>query len=135
METSPLRFLKDFDLITILNKEVSKSRERIARQFHLNLYKDKLDNNGNYFFKVHIDNTFWKITQKRILNEHVSFLPPVYPFYNCPISNQLVVEHAIRIYEEYNEGDLLPCGILSTGAQCICDVCTWPGYVVMDDDY
>ena len=42
MEKSPLRFLKDFDIITILNEEVPKSRERLSREFHSNLYKNKL---------------------------------------------------------------------------------------------
>ena len=130
METSPLRFLKDFDLITILNEQVPKSREKFAREFHSNLYKDKLNNNGNYFYKVHIDDTFWKMTKKRNLSENVSFMRSIYPFYNCPITKQLDVEHAIRIYEEYNEGDVLPCGILSTGAQCMCDICC-----NMIDDY
>ena len=80
METSPLRFLKDYDLITILNEEVPKSRERFAREFHLNLHKDKLNNNYNYFYKVHIDNTFWKMTKKRMLSEKVSFMRSIYPF-------------------------------------------------------
>ena len=94
---------------------------------------NKLNNNDNYFLKLDIDQTFWKMTQKRILNENVSFLTHVYPFYNCPISNQLDVNHAIRIYEEYYEGDVLPCGIISTGAQCMCDVCY--DAVNGEDDY
>ena len=132
MENSPLRFLKDYDVITILNELVPKSRERFAREFYLKLYMNKLNNNDNYFLKLDIDQTFWKMTQKRKLNEKVSFLTPVYPFYNCPISNQLDVNHAIRIYEEYLEGDVLPCGIISTGAQCMCDVCYAQ---CMSDDY
>ena len=130
MENSPLRFLKDNDVITMINEEVPKSRERLSREFHLNMYNNKLNNNLNYFLKVHIDNTFWKMTQKRNLSENVSFMRSIYPFYNCPITKQLDVEHAIRIYEEYNEGDVLPCGILSTGAQCMCDICC-----NMIDDY
>ena len=67
MENSPLRFLKDNDVIIMINEEVPKSRERLSREFYSNLYKNKLNNNLNYFFKVHIDNTFWKMTQKRNL--------------------------------------------------------------------
>ncbi len=130
METSSLRFLKDFDLITTLNKEVPKSRAKFAREFHINMYKDKLHKNHNYFSKIHLDDTFWKINEKRVISMNVSFMQPSYPFYNCPITKQLDVDHAIRIYEEYNEGDVLPCGILSTGAQCMCDICYG-----MTDDY
>ena len=39
MENSPLRFLKDNDVITMINEEVPKSRERLSREFHSNLYK------------------------------------------------------------------------------------------------
>ena len=123
MDNSPLRFLKDYDIITVLNEEVPKSREKFAREFHSNLHNNKLNNNDNYFFKIHIDNTFWKMTQKRILNEKVQFMTPVYPFYNCPISNELDVNHAIRIYEEYLDNNVLSCGTVSTGAQCMCDIC------------
>ena len=129
MEKSPLRFLKDFDIITILNEEVPKSREKFAREFHSNLYRDKLNNNHNYFSKIHIDDTFWKMTMKRMLSENVSFMSSVYPFYNCPDTNTLDVNHAIQTYEEYNDGDLLPCGTLSTGAQCMCNIC----YGMIDD--
>ena len=130
MENSPLRFLKDNDVIIIINDEVPKSIQRLSREFHLNLYNDKLNNNLNYFLKVHIDNTFWKINEKRVLSMNVSFIQPSYPFYTCPITKKLDVNHAIKVYEGYYEGDLLPCGILSTGAQCMCDVCC-----NMIDDY
>ena len=123
MENSPLRFLKDNDVIIMINEEVPKSRERLSREFHINMYNDKLNNNLNYFFKIHIDNTFWKMTQKRILSDNVSFMRSIYPFYNCPETNKLDVNHAINIYEDYSEGEVLPCGIVSNGAQCMCDIC------------
>ena len=112
MENSPLRFLKDNDVIIMINEEVPKSRERLSREFHSNLYNNKLNNNLNYFFKVHIDNTFWKMTQKRNLSENVSFMLSIYPFYNCPVTNKLDVNHAVNIYEDYSEGEVLPCGIV-----------------------
>ena len=34
---------------------------------------------------------------------------------------------------EYYENDILPCGIISTGAQCMCDVCY--DAVYSGDDY
>ena len=123
MENSPLRFLKDNDVIIMINEEVPKSRERLSREFYSNLYNDKLNNNLNYFLKVHIDNTFWKMTQKRDLSENVSFMQSIYPFYNCPETNKLDVNHAVNIYEDYSEGEVLPCGIVSNGAQCMCDIC------------
>ena len=129
MENSPLRVLKDNDVIIMINEEVPKSRERLSREFHCNLYKNKLNNNLNYFFKVHIDNTFWKMTQKRDLIHNVSFIQPSYPFYNCLETNKLDVNHAINIYEDYNEGEVLPCGTVSNGAQCMCDIC----FGVIDD--
>lgn len=130
MENSPLRFLKDNDVIIMINEEVPKSRERLSREFHSYLYNDKLNNNLNYFFKVHIDNTFWKINEKRIQSMNVSFIQHSYPFYTCPITKKLDVNHAIKVYEGYNEGEVLPCGTVSNGAQCMCDVCC-----NMIDDY
>ena len=122
METSPLIYLRDFDLITILNKEVSKSRAEFAREFHSNLYKDKLYRNRNYYLKIHLDDTFWKINEKRVLSMNVSFIQPSYPFYTCPITKKLDVNHAIKVYEGY-KNEVLPCGTMSTGAQCMCDIC------------
>ena len=109
METSPLIYLRDFDLITILNKEVLKSRTKFAREFHLNLFKDKLYKNRNYYFKIHLDDTFWKINEKRIISMNVSFIQPSYPFYTCPITKKLDVNHAIKVYEGYKK-EVLPCG-------------------------
>ena len=129
MENSPLRFLKDNDVIIMINEEVPKSKERLSREFHSYLYKNKLNNNLNYFFKVHIDNTFWKMTQKRDLIDNVSFIQPSYPFYCCPDTNKLDVNHAVNICEDYSEGEVLPCGIVSNGAQCMCDIC----FGVLDD--
>ena len=123
MENSSLRFLKDYDVIEILNKEVPKSREKFAREFHLNLYNDYLNNNDNYYNKIYIDNTLSKMTQTRILNEKVSSVESIYPFYQCPIAKTLKVSHAIETYEEYLDGDVLLCGTISNGAQCMCDVC------------
>ena len=103
MENSPLRFIEDFDIISILNELVPKSKEKFSREFHTKLYNDKLNNNINFFSKIHIDDIFWKITQKRLLNNNVSFMRPIYPFYSCPITKELDVKHAINIYEEYIE--------------------------------
>ena len=121
MENSSLIFLKDNDIITIINEEVPKSRTKFAREFHINMYKDKLHKNYNYFLKIHLDDRFWKINEKRIQSMNVSFIQHSYPFYTCPIT-KLDVNHAIKVYEEYENG-VLPSGTVSTGAQCICDIC------------
>ena len=109
MENSPLRFLKDNDIITFINKEVHKSRTKFARKFHINMYKDRLYKNYNYYLKIHLDDRFWKINEKRVLSMNVSFIQPSYPFYTCPITKKLDVNHAIKVYEGY-ENEVLPCG-------------------------
>ena len=43
MEKSPLRFLKDYDVITMINEEVPKSKNKLARIFHMGRYKDRLE--------------------------------------------------------------------------------------------
>ena len=115
MENSPLRFLKDNDIITIINKEVPKSRTKFARKFYINMYKDRLYKNYNYYLKIHLDDRFWKINEKRVLSMNVSFIQPSYPFYTCPITKKLDVNHAIKVYE-CSENEVLPCGTVSTGA-------------------
>jgi len=115
MENSPLRFLKDNDVIIMINEEVSKSRERLSREFHINMYKDRLHKNNNYFLKIHLDDRFWKINEKRVLSMNVSFIQPSYPFYTCPITKKLDVNHAIKVYE-CSENEVLPCKTVSTGA-------------------
>ena len=129
MERTPLRFLKDFDIITMINEEVPKSKRKFTRIFHENLYKDRLNNNYNFFEKILIDDTFWKINRQRIENIDVSMIPPEYPFINNS-DKSINVKHAIQVYQKYlyeNEEEShnihLPCGIISNGAQCLCDVC------------
>ena len=129
MERSPLRFLKDFDIITMINEEVPKSKRKFARIFHENLYKDRLNNNYNFFEKILIDNTFFCIDRQRVRNTQVAMIPPEFPFINNS-DKSINVKHAIQIYHKYlyeNEEEShnirLPCGIISNGAQCLCDVC------------
>ena len=102
MENSPLRFLKDYDIIIILNNLVPKSKQEMAKKYHMDLYYNRLFNN-NYFSKLHVDNTFWKINEKRNLSKYVSIIQPEYPFYNNLITKKLDVKHAIRIYEKYKK--------------------------------
>ena len=129
MENSPLRFLKDYDIITIINNEVINSKRKLARIFHTNAYKDRIHNNYNFFEKILIDDTFWRINRERIKNRHVAIIPPEFPFINN--SNYSInVKHAIRIFQEYllevedeSYNIRLPCGTISNGAQCLCDIC------------
>ena len=129
MEHSPLCYLKDFDVITMINEEIPKSKQKLARIFHENLYKDKLNNNNNFFDKILIDDTFWKINRQRVENIDVSMIPPEFPFINNA-DNSINVKHAIQVYQKYlldveeeSHNIRLPCGIISNGAQCMCDIC------------
>lgn len=129
MEHSPLRYLKDFDIIMIINEEVPKSKRKFARIFHQNLYKDKLNNNYNFFDKILIDDTFFWINRQRIKNAIVKMIPPEFPFINNK-DKSINVKHAIQLYQKYlldveeeSHNLRLPCGIISNGAQCLCDIC------------
>ena len=132
MEKSPLRYLKDYDLITILNEEVPKSKYKLAKTFHMGRYKDRLYNNYNFFEKNLIDDTFWRINRQRVKQYNISMIP------NLGLSGNFVhnenntinVKHAIALYQEYlveseyeSNNIRLPCGTISNGAQCLCDIC------------
>lgn len=129
MENSPLRFLKDFDVITMINKEVINSKRKLAEIFHKNLYKDRIHNNYNFFEKILIDDTFWRINRERIANKDVAIIPPEFPFINNR-DKTINVKHAIRVFqkqllevEDESYNIRLPCGTISNGAQCLCDIC------------
>ena len=129
MEKSPLRFLKDYDIITMINNEVIISKRKLAKIFHTNSYKDRINNNYNFFEKIFIDDTFWKINRERIKNRHVAIIPAEFPFINNS-DNSINVQHAIRVFQKYlleiedeSYNIRLPCGIISNGAQCLCDIC------------
>tara|TARA_A100001015_G_C14653329_1_gene580090 strand:+ start:129 stop:464 length:336 start_codon:yes stop_codon:yes gene_type:complete len=100
MEKSPLRFLKDYDIITMINNEVISSKRKLTRIFHINTYKDRIHNNNNLFKKILIDDTFWRINKERIKNKHVVIIPPEFPFINNS-DNSINVKHAIRIFQKY----------------------------------
>lgn len=51
MENSPLRFLKDNDIITIINEEVPKSRKKMDIKYHMNRYNNKEYNLSKKYFK------------------------------------------------------------------------------------
>ena len=132
MEKSPLRFLKDYDVITMINEEVPKSKNKLARIFHMGRYKDRLDNNYNFFDKILIDDTFWKINRQRVKQAHISIVPNLCSKGNFVRNenNTINVKHAIELYQEYlieteyeRNNIRLPCGTISNGAQCLCDIC------------
>tara|TARA_B100000035_G_C20956954_1_gene534645 strand:+ start:27 stop:428 length:402 start_codon:yes stop_codon:yes gene_type:complete len=129
MENSPLRFLKDFDIITMINKEVVNSKRKLAMIFHTNAYKDRIHNNYNFFEKILIDDTFWRINLERITNKDVAIIPPEFPFINNR-NKTINVKHAIRVFQKHllevedeSYNIRLPCGTISNGAQCLCDIC------------
>ena len=129
MENSPLRFLKDFDVITMINNEVINSKRKLAMIFHTNAYKDRIHNNYNFFEKILIDDTFWRINRERIKNKDVAIIPPEFPFINNR-NKTINVKHAIRVFQKHllevedeSYNIRLPCGTISNGAQCLCDIC------------
>ena len=97
MNNSPLRFLKDYDIITILNELVPKSRIKYNINYHNNLYNNR-NKYDNYMNKLIINSVFLNIMKKRELCRNVSFISPIYPFYN---NGGFKVDHSINIYEGY----------------------------------
>ena len=95
MEKSPLRFLKDYDIITILNELVPKSRMKYNINYHNNLYNNR-NKYDNYMNKLIINSVFLNIMKKRELCRNLSFISPIYPFYN---NGGFKVNHAVNIYE------------------------------------
>lgn len=109
MENSPLKFL-DNDVSQILNKEVKLKKENINRLFHIELYKNRLNININLENKNIIDDLFWRIRKYSYSDDEI-----------------LNVKNYVFTLEDFMLENInlirLPCGIVSNGAQCMCDVC------------
>ena len=86
MNNSYLQYLKDYDVIQMLNEYVIISKNEYNIKYHIERYK--------------INNIFNKISTKREKNINVSFLQPIYPFYYSYSKNLFMVKHAIKIYEK-----------------------------------
>ena len=91
MEKSYLIFLKDYDIITLLNEKIPKLIKQRNIDYHIQRNKYK-----NIHYKELIQ-TFQKLTEKRNNLKNVSFIQPIYPFYS---RNTVLVKHAIKIYEK-----------------------------------
>ena len=109
MENSPLKFL-DNDVSQILNKEVKLKKENINRLFHIELYKNRHNKNINLENKNIIDDLFWRIRKYSYSDDEI-----------------LNVKNYVFTLEDFMLENInlirLPCGIVSNGAQCMCDVC------------
>ena len=100
MENSPLRFLKDNDIITIINKEVPKSRKKIDIKYHINRYNNKEYNLSKKYFEE-MNKVFKYMTIMRNNNIRVSFIQPIYPFHSNIQTNILNVKYSIKKYEDF----------------------------------
>ena len=113
MENSPLKFL-DNDVSQMLNKEVKLKKEEQNRLFHIELYNNRLNININLEDKDVIDDLFWRIRR--------------YSYSEIYNDNELInVKNYVYTLEDFMLENMnlirLPCGIISDGAQCMCDVC------------
>ena len=99
MNNSPLRYLNDYDIISILNEIVPK---KYNFEYHKNRFKNKNTkynlNCGNY---SKINSIFQNINIIRLKCKNVSFIQPVFPFYYR--GNTFCVKHAVNIYEKISK--------------------------------
>lgn len=93
MNTSSLRFL-DYDVSQLLNEKIEYE---LNKKYHNNLYK-KREQSLNYIYKNIIKNVFLNIVKKRELCKNVSFISPIYPFYN---NEGFKVNLAVNICEDH----------------------------------
>lgn len=101
LENSPLKYLKDNDVILLLLEYVENT-SKYARIYHLKRNRRLHIDNKNLIFKYTIDNTFKFIyEQLQPTVKMVALIPSAYPFYRNPESNTINVKHAIQIYEKY----------------------------------
>lgn len=109
MENSPLKFL-DNDVCQMLNKEVKLKKEEQNRLFHIELYNNRSNNNINLENKDVIDDLFWRIRKYSYSDDEIINVKNyVFSLEDFMLENMNLIR--------------LPCGIISDGAQCMCDVC------------
>jgi hypothetical protein len=109
MENSPLKFL-DNDVSQMLNKEVKLKKEKQNRLFHIELYNNRSNNNINLENKDVIDDLFWRIRKYSYSDDEIINVKNyVFSLEDFMLENMNLIR--------------LPCGIISDGAQCMCDVC------------
>tara|TARA_B100001027_G_scaffold206077_1_gene169368 strand:+ start:427 stop:741 length:315 start_codon:yes stop_codon:yes gene_type:complete len=102
MENSPLRFLKDNDIITIINEEVPKSRKKMDIKYHMNRYNNKEYNLSKKYFEE-MNKVFKYMTIIRNNNIRVSFIQPIFPFHCNVQTNILNVKYSIKRYEDFKD--------------------------------
>ena len=101
-----LRYLKDYDIIQMLNERIPEIIKKKNLEYHNERYNYRKNQNSPYWElylkKRCLDEGFWIMTLYRQKYINVSFIQPCYPFYITP-KNRLNVKHAIKIYEEYSK--------------------------------
>ena len=104
LANSPLKYLKDNDVILMLLEYVEKT-PKYTKIFHINLLKKRIlyFNSLNCIKKEIIDKTFGWIYQSNLDNKvpyFAALIPLSYPFYRNPKTNTLVVKETVRIIEK-----------------------------------
>ena len=114
MEYSPLRYL-DSDVANLLNKSVKDSIEEKSRQFHIELYKS-----------IHYYTEPYPVYRKY----RADIIYSIYVTYEESelfLCDKISVKNIVNEFEEKLMLDdncfRLPCGDISNGAQCMCDIC------------
>jgi len=137
METSPLRFL-DTDVANLLNKAVKKAISEKSRRFHIELWRtlkplyEPVIMYNDYYPSVHTP-------KQNIVDQYeCSIITPksvngIYTWSFDYIKNLLTdIESNDRIVKTISDKYqlsqktlyiTLPCGNISNGAQCMCDIC------------
>ena len=111
LANSPLKYLKDNDVILMLLEYVEKTPE-YCKIYHINLQKKKIHyNNLNWKKKCDINKIFGWIYQYHLRNASIpnptyglrsqmeALIPSSYPFYRNPKTNLLDVKNAVKVYE------------------------------------
>jgi len=118
MEYSPLRYL-DSDVANRLNKAVRDAIEEKSRQFYIKLYKSI-----NYYNDSYI--SFESISPYKYREDIIYSISVTYEDSELFLCDKISVKNIKDKYEE-NMMDAncfrLPCGDISNGAQCMCDIC------------
>lgn len=137
METSPLRFL-DTDVANLLNKAVKKAISEKSRRFHIELWRTLKPLYEPVIMYNDYDPSVHTPKQNIVDQYECSIITPksvngIYTWSFDYIKNLLTdIESNDRIVKtisakyQLSQKTLyitLPCGNISNGAQCMCDIC------------
>ena len=137
METSPLRFL-DTDVAYLLNKAVRKAISEKSRRFHIELWRTLKPLYEPVIMYNDYDPSVHTPKQNIVDQYECSIITPksvngIYTWSFDYIKNLLTdIESNDRIVKTISDKYqlsqktlyiTLPCGNISNGAQCMCDIC------------